>query len=242
MFFQAEGLVKAFGALRAVDDVGFAVTQGEILGIAGPNGSGKSTLFNIITNIPFRADAGRVVFEGHSLQHRTGHAISRLGLARTFQRESIFPSLSAIDNVLTAVEHSHAAAGRRGNERRAEAALELVGFPATMHNSLSGNLPIVYRKLVMIAAALALEPRLLLLDEPAASLTPAEIERVRTLILRLRAQGMTIVLIEHVLPLLTSVSDRLLVLDRGKVISQGAPAAVVADPLVVEAYLGVAGT
>jgi branched-chain amino acid transport system ATP-binding protein/branched-chain amino acid transport system permease protein len=240
MFFQAEGLVKAFGALRAVDDVAFTVTQGEILGIAGPNGSGKSTLFNIITNIPFRADAGRVVFEGHALHHRTGHAISRLGLARTFQRESIFPSLSAIDNVLAAVEHSHAA-GRRGNEHRAEAALDLVGFPATMHNSLSGNLPIVYRKLVMIAAALALEPRLLLLDEPAASLTPAEIERVRALILQLRAQGMTIVLIEHVLPLLTSVSDRLLVLDRGKVISQGTPAAVVADPLVVEAYLGVAG-
>ena len=236
--FRAEGLVKSFGALTAVDDVGFTVSAGEILGIAGPNGSGKSTLFNIITNVPFRADRGRVVFEGREIQSLPGHEICRRGLARTFQRESVFASLRAIDNVLTAIEHSGGRRTQAENEARAEAALDRVGYPGTMHNTLAGGLPVFFRKQVMIASAMALGPRLLLLDEPASSLTQAEVDRMRDLILGLRDAGVTILLIEHVLPLLSGVSDRLMVMDQGRVIALGAPEEVIRDPRVVEAYLG----
>lgn len=236
--FEAKGLTKAFGGLVAVKGVSFTVAQGEILGIAGPNGSGKSTLFNIITNVPFPADSGASIFEGRDIRNWSGHRISKEGLVRTFQRESVFPTLSAIDNVMVAVEAAKRGASLEQSAALAEAALDLVGYPATLHNLRAGALPVFYRKLVMIAAALALQPRLVLLDEPASGLTPPEIERVRQLILRLRDAGMTILLIEHVLSLLSSVSDRLMILDQGAVISSGAPQEVIADPRVIEAYLG----
>ena len=237
-FFAVDGLTKLFGGLVAVDAVGFTVREGEILGIAGPNGSGKSTLFNIITKIPFGPNAGTVTFRGRPIQTERNHDICRLGIARTFQRETVFASMSAIDNVLTAVENSAGAGSLRGNVAAAEAALDLVGYPATMHNTPAGSLPVFYRKLTMIAAAMALKPKLLLLDEPASSLIQSEIARIRDLIARLRDGGVTIVLIEHVLPLLTSLSDRLIVLDQGRIIAKGAPDAVINDPKVVEAYLG----
>lgn len=234
------GMTKSFGALKAVDDVSFAVAPGEILGIAGPNGSGKSTLFNAITKIPFPADAGTVIFNGQEVQDRPAHDLANMGLARTFQRETVFASLSAIDNVLVAVEQTNRGGTMRRNVLLAEQALDVVGFPATLHNWRASELPIFLRKLVMIAGAMALDPRVLLLDEPASSLTPQEIDRMRALILHLKEMGIAILLIEHVLELLTGVSDRLLVLDQGAQIALGDPAAVVRDPKVIEAYLGAA--
>jgi ABC-type branched-subunit amino acid transport system ATPase component len=237
-FLDIRGLSKSFGGIHALRNLDLSIGRGEILGIAGPNGSGKSTFFNVMTKVPFGADRGEVLLEGVNILTRKAHEIARSGMARTFQRESVFASLSAVDNVLTTVEQSGTARSHRENVAAAIGALETAGFPATMHNTPAGALPVFLRKLVMIAAALALKPRVLLLDEPASSLTPHEIARIQALILKLRQTGMTILLIEHVLPLLTAVSDRLAVLDQGELIALGLPAAVIADPQVEEAYLG----
>ncbi len=237
-FFAVRGATKRFGALTAVDNVSFEVGENEILGIAGPNGSGKSTLFNIITSIPFRADEGKVIFQGRDITRLAPHRICQIGLARTFQRESSFSGLSAFDNVLVAIEHASAAGQARENEARAEEALDFVGFPKSMHNALAGALPIYNRKQLMLASAFALSPRLLLLDEPASSLTRPEVQQLKDIIIRINLAGVSILLIEHVLALLTDISQRMLVLNYGKLLCIGKPDQVTRDPKVVEAYLG----
>ena len=232
------GLSKRFGALKAVDDISFTVAEGEILGIAGPNGSGKSTLFNAITRVPFSQDSGKVTVFDKEISHLANNEIAKQGLARTFQRESVFADLSAIDNVLVTIEQTGRAARFRKRVALAEEALNVVGFPATLHNWKAGQLPVFLRKLIMIAGAVALEPVVILLDEPASGLTVPEIEKLRNLILSLRNGGMTILLVEHVLSLLMAVSDRLMVMDSGSVIALGEPTEVIKNPTVIEAYLG----
>ncbi len=234
---KVDGLTKSFGALVAVNDVSFEVAPGEILGIAGPNGSGKSTLFNLISRIPFGADRGQVAFQGMAIERLADHRITRLGLVRTFQREAVFTSLSCIDNILVAIEQTQGSRGREA-ERLADEASERVGFPRNFHNLPAASLPVFYQKQLMMATAVAQQPVLLLLDEPASSLVESEIDWVRDTITRLNEEGVSILLIEHVLQLLMAVSSRLLVMEQGRVIALGDPAEVTRQKAVIEAYLG----
>lgn len=231
-------LSKSLGAIMAVDAVSFEVERGEILGIAGPNGSGKSALFNAITRVPFSPSKGVVLFDGAPIHRLPANKIAERGVARTIQRESVFAELSAIDNALVTIEQTKRARRLDQKVALAEQAPEIVGFPATLHKWKAGTLPVFLRKLVMIAGALALDPLVLLLDEPASSLTVEEIERMRLLIVELQRLGTTILLVEHLLSLLMAVWDRLLVLDQRRMIAMGPLADVVKDLVVIEAYLG----
>lgn len=235
---EIRDLSKSFGALKAVDSLSFDVDEGEILGIAGPNGSGKSTLFNLITRIPFGADSGSVLFGNRPIERLSDVDITRMGVIRTFQREAVFSSLSCVDNILIAIEQTLGARGRAA-EKLADEASEIVGFPRNFHNMPAATMPVFYQKQLMITTAIAQRPKILLLDEPASSLVEDEIDWVRQTILQLNQKhGITIVLIEHVLPLLTSVSTRLLVMELGRCIAVGEPDQVIRDPAVIEAYLG----
>ncbi|MDQ0394459.1 ABC transporter ATP-binding protein [Labrys monachus] len=234
---SATNVSKSFGGLRAVRDVSFEVRPGEMFGIAGPNGSGKSTLFNIITGIPFGPTSGEVRFKGERIDGRPAYAIARAGLCRTFQKDAEFPDLSAADSLeISAVYNGRV--DRRTAARRADEAFALVAFDGGRRDMLSSELSVFEKKQLMIASALVSRPAVLMLDEPASGLTRPEIEQLDALLRNVNASGVTILLIEHVLALLLSVSQRLLILNQGEVLAEGEPSAVVRRPDVVEAYLG----
>jgi branched-chain amino acid transport system ATP-binding protein len=234
---KVEAVTKRFGAFVAVNAVSFEVYEGEVLGIAGPNGSGKSTLFNVLTAIPYGRDEGEVAFAGQAIASLRPFEIARLGLVRTFQKDSDFKTLSAFDNVMmgTWCCENISAAEKRS---RVAAALERVGFDTARKDRPAGDLSVFDKKLLMIASALVSAPRLLMLDEPASGLTKPEIDTLRDLLHGLNRDGLTIVVIEHVLPLLMAVAQRLIVLNEGSILSQGDPQTVVRDERVIAAYLG----
>lgn len=235
---ELDGVAKSFGSLKAVDGVSFTVEAGEIFGIAGPNGSGKSTLFNTITGIPFGPDRGTIRFDGEEIQGRSGNGIARRGLARTFQRETSFDGLTVFENALMGA--SFGARKMTASEAREATAEALVfaGFDTAAFGRLAGELSVYQRKCLMLATAIAMKPKMLLLDEPASSLTKPEIEASVELIRRIASRGITILLIEHVLTFLMSLSQHLLVLNQGRVLALGEPRSVIEDPKVIEAYLG----
>jgi branched-chain amino acid transport system ATP-binding protein len=234
---KVDGVTKRFGAFIAVNTVSFEVYEGEVLGIAGPNGSGKSTLFNILTAIPSGPDAGAISFAGRPIAGLKPFEIARLGLVRTFQKDSDFKTLSAFDNVMmgTWCCREMPAAEKK---TRVAGALERVGFDPAREGRPAGDLSVFDKKLLMIASALVSGPRLLMLDEPASGLTKPEIDALRDLLGGLNRDGLTIVVIEHVLPLLMAVAQRLIVLNEGSILSQGDPQTVVGDERVIAAYLG----
>lgn len=233
---DVRGLGKSFGSLVAVDDVSFSIRRGEILGIAGPNGAGKTTLFNLITRNPFGPDRGEVVFDGQRIDRVKPHRIMRLGLARTFQKETAFAKLTVEENVRLGGVFGAGLHGR-ALETAIDATLDVLELTA-LRTELAGTLPVFQTKHLMIASALVARPKLLLLDEPASGLNAVEQADLKRLILRLRGEGMSILLIEHILPLLFGVSERVMVMDFGRKLTEGPPSEIAQDPRVIEAYLG----
>ncbi len=233
---EVEGLRKAFGALVAVDDVSFAMRPGEILGIAGPNGAGKTTLFNLITGIPFRPDGGRVLLGGTRVDRLAPHRIFRLGLARTFQKESTFAALTVEQNVRLGAVYGASLKGR-DLAKAVDAALDRLDLAGRRH-AAAASLTVYETKRLMLASAFVTRPRLLMLDEPASGLTSAEVKDLQRVILDIRRDGAAILLIEHILPLLFGLSERVMVMDFGRKLVEGPPATVARDERVIEAYLG----
>ena len=231
---EVSHLTRDFGGLRAVSDVSFEVAEGEILGLIGPNGAGKTTVFNLVTGF-IRPSFGEVRLDGRRLAGLKPHAVVRRGVARTFQIVKPFPHLTALENVALAAlvrlrSRSEAAA-------EAERRLGEVGLSARMGTPAS-ELTLSDQKRLEIARALATGPRLLLLDEPMGGLNPSEVEQACGLVERIRASGVTVVLVEHVMRAIMRISHRVVVMRQGEKIADGPPQVVVKDPAVMAAYLG----
>ena len=247
---EVNGLTRRFGGVTAVDGVSFAVGRGEVFGLIGPNGAGKTTLFNLVTGVT-RPSSGSLMHDGTDITTARPHQVARRGIARTFQNIRLFPELSALENVMIG-RHCRTRSGlfsgvfgfgtARAEERAARArALELLALIglAGRNQVKARNLPYGDQRRLEIARALATEPRLLLLDEPAAGMNPAEKTTLSDFIRRLRGEfDLTLLIIEHHVPLVMELCDRIAVLDFGRLIALGDPGTVRRDPAVVEAYLG----
>ena len=235
---KIDNVSKNFGALKAINDLSFNVFEFEIFGIAGPNGSGKSTLFNIITSIPFRSDRGNIYFNNQDITKIKPYKLSSLGIARTFQTETVFDSLTAIENIKIAISQDKNSIENNYLEKKSGDLLKFVGVDESRFNMVAGDLNVFERKKIMIASALALDPKIIMLDEPASGLAKFEVEETIGLIKKINSKKITVLVIEHVLPLLLNVSKRLLILNHGEKLTIGTPEEVVKNQKVIDAYLG----
>lgn len=236
MILQVEGISKRFGGLQALSEITFDLPEGQIMGLIGPNGAGKTTLFNIINGV-YNPNEGRVLFMGQDITGKKSYHIARAGLARTHQIVRPLNDLTVRENVIAGACFGREGLGLREADDVADEVLDFVGLGERV-DQLAGSLNVAQKKRLELARALAARPHLLLLDEVLAGLNPSEIAQMVETVRHIRDRGITIIMIEHVMHAVMNVSERIIVLDYGKQISEGTPDEVANDPNVIEAYLG----
>jgi branched-chain amino acid transport system ATP-binding protein len=231
---EIQGVTKLFGGLRANDDVSFRVEEGEIVSVIGPNGAGKSTLFNCITGF-YKPNAGSVRFFGRDITRKRADTVCRIGIARTFQVVQVIGEMTVLENVLTGALINYVRVGSA--RRKAEEVLSFTGLLGKK-DRLGSELTIADKKKLEVSMALATQPRLLMLDESMAGLTVVELRGMIDLIKAIRDNGVTLVVVEHVMEAVMEISDRVVVLNSGRKIMEGSPREVVSNQEVIQAYLG----
>lgn len=243
VILETKDLCKYFGGIKALDEVNIKVKKGELLGVIGPNGAGKTTLFNLITGF-YKPTRGKIIYEGKEIQGLPPAKIALMGIARTFQIVRPLKRLTVFDNVLIACGYRNYAGlsfvkrwDREEYFKKAEKIIKEVGLEDYM-DMPAGTLPLGYLRRLEIARALALDPKIILLDEVMSGLSVSEIEEIKALIRKLKVSGLTIIFVEHNVPVAVELSERMYVLNFGKVIAEGKPEEVIRNKSVIEAYLG----